>query len=277
MKRYAIIVSEKDAAGMNIRDKLLAGSGFTPDGSVFDGGPVYSRGPETRLYTIKDDTVFAEGIDSSIDADVLIFATRHQAAAGTSTLSVHVPGNFGAADFGGESGWLCAAPAILMKRALVALRSANDAGFEVTMEATHHGPRLEKPAMFVEIGSSEAQWVNGRAGEIIASAIVGVVSGAGGFEEATAAAGCAIAAAGIGGPHYCAAFNDLALDSRYAIGHVCPKYAVDRLDEAMIRQMAEKTAPAAGLFIIDWKGVRSAARARIIGIVEKLGYAYIRA
>jgi len=277
MKKIAIIVSEKDAAGMNIREKLISREGFVPSGRRHDGNEVFSAGPVAgegsaaagaMLYTLKNDTVFSEDLDRSIEADVMIFATRHQAASGTSTLSVHVPGNFGAADFGGESGWLCAAPACLMKKALMTLKATNSIAYDVTMEATHHGPRLEKPAMFIEIGSSERQWADDSAGQIIAAAVKRIaVSDGDDF----------IPAAGIGGPHYCTPFNGLVLDSRYAIGHVCPKYNADRLDAAMIRQMAEKTVPKTDLFVIDWKGLQSARRSLIIEMIEKLGYRYIRA
>jgi D-aminoacyl-tRNA deacylase len=31
-------------------------------------------------------------------------------------------------------------------------------GFDITLEATHHGPWVETPCLFAEIGSSEAEW-----------------------------------------------------------------------------------------------------------------------
>ena len=39
-------------------------------------------------------------------------------------------------------------------------------GFDVTLEATHHGPLLSTPTMYVEIGSSSAEWSDRELAEI---------------------------------------------------------------------------------------------------------------
>lgn len=272
--KYAIITSLVDPAGVNIKEKLIASGEFETRGGSFDGRPVFFHKSGTAaLYTIEGDTVFAESIDREICAEVFIFATRHEAAAAVPTLSAHAPGNFGAADFGGSGARLCPAPSFLLKNALMGLAARKPAGYTVTMEATHHGPYLEKPAMFIEIGSSEREWKDGTAGEIIADVILVLIktpAGEKAFENR-------VSAAAVGGPHYCTAFNKIMFESDYAIGHVCPKYHCGRLDEALISQMAEKACPPARLFLIDWKGVNSAARSKIIEIIEKLGFKYERA
>eukprot|EP01034_Spumella_vulgaris_P032218 gene32218-39785_t len=43
--------------------------------------------------------------------------------------------------------------------------------FPVTLEATHHGPYVEVPACFVEIGSTEEGWVNQQAGDMWSSVL----------------------------------------------------------------------------------------------------------
>lgn len=268
--KYAVITSLADPAGVNIKEKLIASGEFEPRGGSFDGGPVFfHKSGAAALYTVARDTVFAENIDRAIGAEVFIFATRHEAAAAVPTLSAHAPGNFGAADFGGLGGRLCPAPAFLIKNALMGLNARKPAGYTVTMEATHHGPYLEKPAMFIEIGSAENQWRDGAAGLAVSAVILELIKklNTSGYQ----------AAAAVGGPHYCTAFNKIMFESDYAIGHVCPKYHCDKLDDALIAQMAEKASPPARMFFIDWKGVNSAARSKIIGIIEKLGYKYERA
>ena len=272
--KYAIITSLADPAGVNIKEKLIASGEFDARGENFDGEPVFfHKSGAAGLYAIARDTVFAENIDRAVAADTFIFATRHEAAAAVPTLSAHAPGNFGAADFGGSDGRLCVAPSFLLKKALAGLEARKPAGFAVTMEATHHGPYLEKPAMFIEIGSAENQWRDDTAGCAIASVILDLIkapSGGSAVENP-------VPAAAVGGPHYCAAFNKLMFDSVYAIGHVCPKYHCDRLDEALIAQMAERASPPARMFFIDWKGVNAQARSKIIEIIEKLGFKYERA
>ena len=39
-------------------------------------------------------------------------------------------------------------------------------GFDVTLEATHHGPLLSIPTMYVEIGSSSTEWSDHELAEI---------------------------------------------------------------------------------------------------------------
>ncbi len=269
MLKYAIIISELDPAGLNIKEKLLATNRFKTVEGNFDGYEIFSCG-SARLYTIKCDTVFAERIDEKIDADRFIFATRHEAAAGIPTLSAHAPGNFGRADFGGGDRKLCPAPALLLKKAAKALDRHKPAGFTVTVEATHHGPYIEKPAMFVEIGSNEECWRSDAAGCALAAAVTELIC-----ENSEAEA--FVPAAAIGGPHYCAAFNLYMLAPDFAFGHICPKYNAGELDETMILQMADKTVPRAELFFIDWKGLSSESRGSVIGIIEKLGFEYRRA
>ena len=39
-------------------------------------------------------------------------------------------------------------------------------GFGVSLEATHHGPYLRAPSLFIEIGSTEAEWERTDAAEV---------------------------------------------------------------------------------------------------------------
>ena len=48
------------------------------------------------------ESIYCENLDREINADILIFATKHQSGAGTKSLSVHIPGNFGKAEMGGK-------------------------------------------------------------------------------------------------------------------------------------------------------------------------------
>jgi len=264
----AIIVSENDLAGLNIKERLVSEFNFSKNGESFDGNAVSSF-ENARLYTLRTDTVFAEELDERIEADLFIFATRHQASSEMSTLSVHTPGNFGAADFGGSDGKLSVSLPFLMKKAMLKLNAYNSISYNVTMEATHHGPYLKKPAMFIEIGSTEKEWRNADAGRIIARTISELT--AGGSETDNAAA------VGIGGSHYCTGFNKYCFEGGFAVGHVCPKYHADKIDKAMLLQMAEKTSPRAEIFLIDWKGLNSLQRSSIILMIEELGFKYLRA
>ncbi len=270
----AIIISIIDPAGMNIKNRLLECGLFERHGDFsFEGQTVYRhKNKNAKIYTIGRDTIYAENIDREINAEIFIFAARHEAASGHPTLSTHAPGNFETAGAGGIAANLCAAPAFLLKKTLIELKRRELPGYNVTMEATHHGPFLEKPALFIEIGSAAAEWNDISAGMTIAGAINDlIIFSAGAAEKETW-----INTAAIGGTHYCAAFNKYTLDSNYAIGHVCPKYRCGSLNENMIRQISEKTMPEAKIFLIDHKGLNSLMRENIIKIIKKLGFEYVR-
>ena len=133
------------------------------------------------------------------------------------------------------------------------------------MEATHHGPLIEKPCLFIEIGSTEQEWKDRRAAFVIAKTISDTIEN----YEPNPYYETAI---GIGGPHYCPAFNKLQLRSNIAVSHVIPKY-VNPITEEMIVEAWQKTDEDPDFAIIDWKGVgNSENRQRITDALEKNSY-----
>ncbi|MBR9690787.1 hypothetical protein GOV08_03830 [Candidatus Woesearchaeota archaeon] len=236
MMKFAVIVSKKDPAGMNIKK-------FLDDVIVID-----------------DETIFAENIDKEVDADILIFATKHQAKSGVASLSVHTPGNWGEAKFGGKDGEVCVAPANLLKKAMKLLENKKLEGFEVILECTHHGPFVSKPCMFIEIGSSENEWIREDAGKVIADVIKEIISTeVKGYKSAV----------GIGGLHHTPNFKKIILKSDIAISHVCPKYSLKSLDVVKLRKAMERTVPKSELVIVDWKGLGEH-KQKVVDILEEL-------
>jgi D-aminoacyl-tRNA deacylase len=239
---FAILVSKTDPAGMNIKEHLLKNN-FKESGE-FQENKVYSL-DNIKIYTLNKESIYNENIDKEIKADLFIFATTHSATSKINSLSAHAPGNWNKAELGGQEKKLCIAPASYLKLALIELEKAK-IEFEKIQECTHHGPYLEKPVMFIEIGSSLEQWQNKQAGEIIAKTIMKILT--------TEIPKYKIAF-GIGGPHHTPNFKKIILNSDIAIGHVCPKYMLEFLDKEIIKQAIEKTYPKAELVLIDWKGL----------------------
>jgi D-aminoacyl-tRNA deacylase len=261
--QYAIITSEQDPAGINIREQLL---------NLFDfkeiADSVHKR-HNIRLYLIKGPTVYAEDLDKKIDADFFIFATRHQSKEGVHSLSCHSPGNWSKAEFGGKDNQLCIAPALMLKKAYLELKSHQDAlpDHNITLEVTHHGPLINKPIMFIEIGSTAEHWGNKKAGEAIAKTIMRIIEQPELKEQKIALA--------IGGPHYCNNFNKILERTDIAIGHICPKYSLENLDEQLIKQAIEKTKEDVNLILLDWKGLGKE-KARVKEIVDSIGMDVMR-
>ncbi|KAI3686563.1 hypothetical protein L1987_80242 [Smallanthus sonchifolius] len=116
--------------------------------------------------------------------DEVIFLSRHTAASNRPALTIHPIGillydlsvNQELEDevppAGGKPGW-AAPPNARMGPWLRLLKGIAESHnltpeFEVTLEATHHGPITDSPTMFVEIGSTEEYWKRQDAAQAIA-------------------------------------------------------------------------------------------------------------
>jgi len=241
----AIIIAKKDPASLNIKKAL----------ENYDLSKL-----NTKLYIIEKESIYSENIDKEIKADLFIFASKHKAESGIPTLTAHSPGNWHKAELGGKDNTLCIAPANYLKETLLELKKLAPKSYQVTPETIHHGPYLEKPAMFVEIGSTEKQWKDENAGKVVAKVIINVLS------KKIKKYKTAIA---FGSNHYCAGFSKILFNSDIAIGNICPKYQIDNLNENTLIQAYEKNYPKAEFALIDWKGLNTKQRDKIINLLEK--------
>ena len=105
------------------------------------------------------DHIDRELADLGVVPNAVVFASRHASRSGRKTLSVHPVGNFARADYGGRERVLVPAAPRLMATALRHMATgARDLQYLVCYEATHHGPFLETPSMFIEVGSTTKEW-----------------------------------------------------------------------------------------------------------------------
>ena len=255
-QKYLIIASKKDKAGMNITTQLSQFGNFT-------------------FYLVDEEIIYNENLDlEKINQyDFVIFASKHESEKGEKTLSIHAPGNFRIAELGGESGKLCKSSALFQKQMFEKLKGNMKKydidKYKLTLECTHHGPLIEKPCVFIEIGSTEVEWENRRVAFVVAKTISDTIKG---FEENPYNE----VAIGIGGPHYCPNFNKLQLTSNVAFSHIIPKYVLP-IKEEMIKEAIEKTEEEVDFVVLDWKGLGKAEeRERIIEILERLYIAHKR-
>jgi D-aminoacyl-tRNA deacylase len=249
-KKYLIVASKKDRAGVNITTQL-------------------SQIGKFDFYLVDEEMIYTKNIDlDKINQyDFIIFASKHQSAKGGKTLSIHAPGNWRNAEYGGEKGKVCPVSALFMKKSFEILnknaKKYHLKDYRVTLEATHHGPLINKPCMFIEIGSTENEWVNRKAGFVIANTIKDITTN---FEPSQYNE----VSIGIGGPHYCPNFNKIQLNSNFAISHVIAGYALPATEE-MIKEAVDKTTEDIDFVLLDWKGLTNAEeRQRIISILDSL-------
>jgi len=202
--------------------------------------------------------------------DFIIFASRHKSEKKEKTLSVHAPGNWRTAEFGGESGKACKTSAMFQKQIFEKLNLNAEKfhlkDYKITLESTHHGPLINKPCIFIEIGSTENEWRDSKASFVIAKTISETMKE---FKE-NPYNEVAIA---IGGPHYCPNFNKIQLYSNVAISHIIPQYAFP-LKEDMIQEALNNTEEEVDFALLDWKGLgTSEKKQEVIEILDKL---YVR-
>eukprot|EP00605_Chrysophyceae_sp_TOSAG23-4_P002037 GSChrysophyteH1.ASY1.ANO1.2256.1 assembled CDS len=128
------------------------------------------------LVLSREDSVRALGVQFS----EVIFLSRHSATSGIAALTVHPIGIPWLSEtekgrYGGQAG-KCSPPSprlACLYRGILSEASASGAveKYQITMEATHHGPYSSVPACFVEIGSSAETWSDPQAGELWANVL----------------------------------------------------------------------------------------------------------
>ncbi|HIJ98347.1 TPA: hypothetical protein H1005_00175 [archaeon] len=228
-------------------------------------GNLLVQSPKSLLFTTQKE--LEKMFQEVNDTDYLIVASTHRSETKKPALTVHSTGNFGSADLGGAPNALSYTWPAALKIGLQYFSQNAPEGFDITMEATHHGPtNWEKPLIFIEIGSTEKEWSRKDLGEIVARAIKEI------YEKAPSAKFEKYAA--FGGTHYCASFNRIQIENeKAAIGHVAARYASEFLNENTVRQAVEKNF--AKKAVIDWKGIKSDARNKVLSVLEKLNVPYL--
>lgn len=259
--KFLIVASKLDKAGINITTQL----------SQFRENPLLSgmkNTPNFDFYLIDTEIIDDSGIDQNKinQYDFILFASKHKSESREKTLCVHVPGNWRSADLGGKAGKICKSSALFFKQVFEKLNENAEhyklKDYKITIEATHHGPLIDKPGIFIEIGSTENEWTDRRAAFIIAKTISETIKD---FKE-NPYNEVAIA---IGGPHYCPNFNKIQLKSNIAISHIISSYSFP-LTEEMINEALEKTEEEVDFFLLDWKGLGNAEkRDEIMKILNK--------
>ncbi|MCX8151048.1 MAG: hypothetical protein N3D85_06075 [Candidatus Bathyarchaeota archaeon] len=263
-----LVYSNQDTAGTNIARCILKRQVFTASNQTCHSRTVYTTNINQQLVTlvaITDEAVNAQNLPESFpNSSLIIFLSRHSSQSGKPTLSVHTPGNFAEAKLGGLADTLSVSPANAMHIALKALnqqKQQRNLCYEVSYECTHHGPSLNVPTMFVELGSTPTQWRDLHASDAVAQAVLEMI---GSLNESSVPA-----VVGIGGPHYNQKFTKMALNNEAAFGHIVPKHAVSLLNIELLSQCIQKTAEKTSCVILDWKGIKSQDKPGLLSLLKE--------
>ncbi len=274
-----IASSKEDKASENILSHLLEYD--WDEIEEWRGNPVYKRGGD-YIASLNQHHIYVDNIDKeleellSVEFDQVVYISKHSSEAGIHSLTVHPVGNYGEAKYGGLGGRLVSTSPRRMTRALRILnQKAEESGleeeYEVSFEATHHGPYLETPTYYIEIGSDEGCWMDERAGEVLAETVMDVKKSEGwkskGEEEDAAIC--------VGGGHYAPRYTDLALTRKISIGHMVPGWAMKYLTLESFEEAVEKT-PGAEYVYFDRGSTSGKERERVGGWAEDHGLEVVR-
>lgn len=256
--RFAIIYCRDNIAGKNIVEQFR-NIGYSPDIPIIE---------------LKKETVYSEDISEKKypelrSIDFLVFASTHKSEKKFPSLCLHAPGNWKDANLGGKSGKICKTSSYILKYLFKELNKNAEmikSKYNITLEVTHHGPFIDIPCCFIELGSSMDEWNDLIASKIIAKTILSLRD----FKKEDYSW---IPAIGIGGPHYAPNFNKIQEKSNYAISHIIPSH-ISNISENMIIEAEKNTIEQVKEIIIDWKSFNSDERNSIVEIIKRLGLKY---
>lgn len=238
---YVVVLSELDPVARKVSEALGAGDSLAIEleGTPLrgrPGGPITVRRPGHHIHD--------EHLDRGLPKEwrragtVLVFPSVHRSERGYDAMTVHPLGNPGStAEVGGRPEVFVPAAPRLMADALRRLADGTGAvGWPATFEATHHGPELESPAFFIEVGGSDPDHPPEKATRLIAAVV---------RELSEDPADQVVL--GVGGGHYAPHFTDLTLRRSIAFGHMLARHALDEMSLAAARAAWEATPGAVGV------------------------------
>jgi len=244
-----LIVSESDIASRIQGDALISRGGWKHEDEI-EGGQIWSHN-NSLVYLwrypgrvlIEDDLDERFSTATGVHVSDVIFLSRHYAASGQPSLTLHVIGVPGElplgeiAEFGGIKGSVVAPNTRFASWFRKLDEVANEHGlvpeFDLTIETTHHGPTLSAPTMFVEIGSSESHWGRADAAEAWADVIeegLGLDGGPGFGDWTSLSEKEQISSnvmIGIGGGHYAPRHSDVIRKTDCWAGHQIASYSLE--------------------------------------------------
>jgi len=253
-----IVSSVKDPASTNIKERLLEQSTWDSVTS-FDDNPVFlnSKIKDVYLVTIADRKIFRENLDKEIENKLklktkkVIFISKHTSEMKKPTLTVHPIGNYGEAKFGGKPNTLVKSAPLVMTDLLRIIKKnfrLTNLDYQVCFEVTHHGPYLQTPTLFAEIGSTEKEWNNKESARIISQSILDLL------EKHQCETDNLIeipVLLGIGGGHYAPRFTDVIFEKKAAFGHMIPSYQINagNIDDNILEKAIDATPDLKGIYI----------------------------
>ncbi len=260
-----LVAYKDDPAGYNMAHYLAEDMAYDDDdhnnnnNNNNDTAQVF-RGKHYDIAIIDTPAISADWLESAYDHDSFVFLSKHAAQSGRLALTCHSTGNFSDAQFGGSPSQVSIPMPDFQKAYLQELKrhQENFADFQITIEATHHGPTaLNKPCIFVEVGTTSEQWNNKNLCSAVSKIVDSVLS------SPICRHPTAIA---FGGTHYHDKFTDELLYGVHALGTVVPKHALQYIDDTLFSHIISRNSTA-GTALVDSKSL-GASKQKILNLLS---------
>ncbi|MCQ2056284.1 MAG: D-aminoacyl-tRNA deacylase [archaeon] len=261
-----LVCYDGDPPSLNMKNRFFSKYEWEDIGS--DGVNTYASCDEMVMMTIDRMHVFAENIDQEaknfgIKVDEIVFLSRHSSASNKPALTVHAIGNYRDNQMGGMCGTLVKATPHTMTATLRSIKELNNnSEYSVSFEVTHHGPFVNVPTMYMEIGSDRNRWTDIRAADTLVDAFLRRNS-----ENY-------MVAVGIGGGHYAPRFSEMAFTYKVDFGHMIPTYQLKgATDDEIIRMISSAVRESsADVIYIHHNSIGEPEEKRIEDLVDSLGF-----
>lgn len=262
-----LVCSEPDLPSVNMRASLMAMHSWEDLGE--SEGARYMCCGDTYMMSIDDMHIRHDGLDRQAEAfgikvDEVVVMSKHSARSGKPALTAHPIGNYHDNEFGGRERTLVTPAPALMSDALRRIVSYNDVpGMQTCFEVTHHGPWLEKPTFYIEIGSDESHWGDLHAADTLARVIADLEP----HDEYPVVVG-------VGGGHYAPRFSDLALTHKVNVGHMLPCYQFEGGDDEDFLRMLRDACTVTGTdqVYVHRKSMKKPEEHRVTDLIQSAGY-----
>lgn len=264
------VCSEPDLPSTNMR-RMLLDTGKWEEVGDQEGCNFHYNGEDYILST-PGLHIFKDGLDVvakgfGIDVDAVVFMSKHSAASGEPALTVHPIGNYHDNEYGGRKMSLVRPCPSMMSDALRCISKYCDMPeFKVCFEVTHHGPWLEKPTFFIEIGSDERNWGNIRAAEILSKVLMDMDTND--YPNVV----------GFAGGHYAPRFTEVTLSYKVNFGHMIPNYQIEGRDDEDILRMVRDACSSTDtkMVYVHRNSLKKSTQHHINDLIESEGYEIMR-
>lgn len=237
-----LLASSEDPASLNLYNTILKSTTWEK-GVKMPHGFVHEHNlGKTHLLLINDKHhVFADNIDlihekeKNIQVEEVLVLSKHVSKSKIPALTIHVIGLPGQKPFGesgpsgGFKGQLVPPSPRFGSLFRLLCETSKDKGidseFDITIETTHHGPFLTKPTAYLEIGSTESQWLRQDAADTWAITIIRCL-GLDGGNPSGEWSGEGSVMLGLGGGHYAPRHKSIISQTEIWVGHILANYSL---------------------------------------------------